>query len=111
MNRERDRRHLEYILEGVDLVLEWSSAGSERFLTDPLIQSAVLYRLETLAHSAGRLSVDLRQRHPDIPWRNITDFRNRLTHAYMELDLDLVWHGSRWSFPIFGWWSKPSCGI
>jgi len=60
-------------------------------LTDDLIQNATLYRVETLAEAAGKLPTDLRDRHPQIPWRDITDFRNRVTHGYLELDLDLVW--------------------
>lgn len=30
--------------------------------------------------------------HPEIPWREIKDFRNLLIHAYFGVDLAIVWH-------------------
>ena len=28
--------------------------------------------------------------HPEVPWRVITDMRNRVTHGYFDIDLDIV---------------------
>jgi hypothetical protein len=47
--------------------------------------------LETLSDAAGPLPRDLKARHPEIPWRLITDFRNVLAHAYPDIRLDEVW--------------------
>ncbi len=30
--------------------------------------------------------------HPDIPWRDIGDFRNVLVHEYFGLKIDRVWN-------------------
>ena len=60
-------------------------------MIDELIQSAVLYRLETLAESASKLPDEVRRRNPHMPWRDISDFRNRVSHGYLDLDLDLIW--------------------
>jgi uncharacterized protein with HEPN domain len=87
----RDRRHLGYILESIDLIQDWTASGRDTFLVDDLIQNATLYRLETLAEAAGKLSTTFRDRHPHVTWRDITDFRNRVAHGYLLLDLDLVW--------------------
>jgi len=91
VNEERDARHLGYILESIELIQFWSVSGRDTFLTDDLSQNAILYRLETLADAAGKLPSVLRDRHLQIPWRDITDFRNRVSHGYLALDLDLVW--------------------
>lgn len=48
-------------------------------------------RLQIMAESTQRLSQALKQAHPDIPWLSIARFRNRLTHAYLTIDLNLVW--------------------
>ena len=29
--------------------------------------------------------------HPEIPWSAIIAMRNRLVHAYFEIDTDIVW--------------------
>lgn len=91
MSEERNRRYLGYILESIELIQRWAGSGRDTFLTDDLTQNAALYRLETLADAASKLPTALRDRHPQIPWRDITDFRNRVSHGYLALDLDLVW--------------------
>lgn len=90
MSEERDRRHLAYILESIDLIRGWAPSGRDTFLTDDLTQSTTLYRLETLTEATGKLSSQVRERHPQVTWRDITDFRNRVAHGYLALDLDLV---------------------
>ncbi len=47
--------------------------------------------LEIVGEAAGRLSGELRARHPEIPWGQIIGMRNRLVHAYFEIDYEQVW--------------------
>jgi uncharacterized protein with HEPN domain len=46
--------------------------------------------LEILGEAASRISPELRNDHPEIPWRTLISTRNRLIHAYFEIDLDIV---------------------
>jgi len=34
---------------------------------------------------------EFRQQHANIPWQDIVSMRNRLVHAYFDIDLDRVW--------------------
>lgn len=34
---------------------------------------------------------DVRQAHPQVPWRMIIATRNRLIHAYLGIDNDTLW--------------------
>jgi uncharacterized protein with HEPN domain len=47
--------------------------------------------LKRLAEATGRLSDEIKQRHPHVRWRAIYGFRNIAAHGYLELSLDLVW--------------------
>lgn len=47
--------------------------------------------VEIVGEAAAQVSKDTRQAHPDIPWRDIIAMRNRLVHAYFEINLELVW--------------------
>jgi uncharacterized protein with HEPN domain len=91
VNDERDRRHLEYIREAIELIQVRTRAGRQPFLEDVDIQDAVLWRLTTVAEASGKLSQALKERHPEIRWRAIYGFRNIAAHAYLDLRLDLVW--------------------
>lgn len=37
------------------------------------------------------VSNQLRERHPDVPWRRIADFRNVAVHQYFTIEWSLVW--------------------
>ena len=92
MTESRDLRHLGYIRASIHLISDYTrEGGKEAFLTEPLVQDAVLRRLETLAEAAGRLSDAVKSRHPEIPWRAVVGFRNIAAHAYLELVAERAW--------------------
>jgi uncharacterized protein with HEPN domain len=91
VNDDRNQRYLIYIREAILLIERRTRGGRDVFLQDLDTQDAVLWRLETLAEATGRLSDDLKQRHPKIRWRAIYGFRNIAAHGYLDLQLDLVW--------------------
>jgi uncharacterized protein with HEPN domain len=62
------------------------------FQANPMLQDAVIRRLEILGEAANLLSADYRTQHPEIPWRAITGMRNRLIHGYFVVDIDVVWN-------------------
>lgn len=33
----------------------------------------------------------MRERHPEVPWRQIISVRNRIVHAYFDLDWRILW--------------------
>ncbi|MGH3567802.1 MAG: HepT-like ribonuclease domain-containing protein [Pseudonocardia sp.] len=41
--------------------------------------------------AASRVSEELRDRYPVVPWRQIVGIRNRVVHSYFEVDLDILW--------------------
>jgi uncharacterized protein with HEPN domain len=91
-----DRVYLEYITESIVLVQQYlaepdGGLAQRHFYEPGLRQDAVLHRLETLAEAASHLSEGLKTRHPELPWRRISDFRNAIAHGYADLGLDEVW--------------------
>jgi uncharacterized protein with HEPN domain len=97
---DRDRRYLTYIHESIVLIEVRTRAGYEAFLHNVDIQDAVLWRLESLAEATGKLSQALKDRHPDIRWREIYGFRNIVAHAYLALRLDQVWEIVKQHLPL-----------
>ena len=86
-----DRLRLLDAVEQVELISRFSQRGREAFLSDDLIQSAVLHRLALLGEACRELSPTLREAHPEVPWSQIAAFRNVVIHEYFGLDLELVW--------------------
>lgn len=46
--------------------------------------------LEILGEAAYRVTPELRAQHPEVPWRDISDTRNRVIHEYFDVDLSIV---------------------
>lgn len=61
------------------------------FLSDTRTQDAVILNLEIIGEAAKKLSVDLRDRHPNIPWKKMAGTRDRLIHDYIGVDIEIVW--------------------
>jgi uncharacterized protein with HEPN domain len=92
VTESRDERHLGYIRTSIQLIDDYTrEGGKEAFLTEPRVQDAVLRRLETLAEAAGKLSVAVKARHPEIPWRAVVGFRNIAAHAHLEMLAERAW--------------------
>jgi uncharacterized protein with HEPN domain len=47
--------------------------------------------IEILGEAASKVSEETRRGHSGIPWAEIVGMRNRLIHAYFDIDLDRVW--------------------
>lgn len=47
--------------------------------------------IEIIGEAASRVSGETRMLVPQIPWPDLVGMRNRLVHAYFDIDLDRVW--------------------
>jgi uncharacterized protein with HEPN domain len=54
-----------------------------QFAESRLHQSAVVKALEIIGEAAGRISIETRRAHPEIPWIEIIGMRNRLVHGIL----------------------------
>lgn len=52
---------------------------------------AVVRAIEVLGEAANKVSADVRLADATIPWKAIVGMRNRLIHAYFDIDTDMVW--------------------
>ncbi len=86
-----DRLYLVHILDCIDHILHFTSDGKNSFLADRKTQDAVLRNLHTLSESIQRISTETKLKHPEVPWREISAFRNVVVHDYLGVDLERIW--------------------
>lgn len=72
----------------LDYTRDLDQAG---FLASSLNYDATLRKLELIGEAATHIPDDVRQAHPEIPWRLTVATRNRLIHAYLGIDDDTIW--------------------
>jgi len=63
-----------------------AATSEDSFLKDEIMPQAVLHHLTVIGEAISRLSIELRGRYPDVPWRQIIAVRLRIVHAYFDLD-------------------------
>jgi uncharacterized protein with HEPN domain len=88
---EADRVLLAHMRDCMDRILEYTNAERARFDASRLVQDAVIRNLQTLAESSQRLSTEIKGTEPQIPWRELSGFRNVIVHGYLGVDLGAVW--------------------
>lgn len=49
--------------------------------------------------ACGNVSAELRQNHPEMPWRAAASLRNRVIHGYFDIDFDVVWAAAELEVP------------
>ena len=47
--------------------------------------------IEILGEAATKVSQDKQAELTQIPWREVIGMRNRIVHAYFDIDYDIVW--------------------
>ena len=52
---------------------------------------ALLKETEIVGEAASRVTEPTRRSLPEMPWDRIVGMRNRLVHAYFDINLDIVW--------------------
>jgi len=70
-----------------------ATTSEDSFLSDEVSTAAVLHHLTVIGQAISRLSVELRERYPDVLWRQIIAVRHRIVHAY------LTWIGRSFRMP------------
>ncbi len=83
--------YLRHILECSKAIQGYVAEGREAFNQDRRTQKAVLRELQELSESLQHISQETKEKHPEIPWRDISAFRNVLVHDYLGINLDRIW--------------------
>jgi len=95
-----DLIRLRHMLNAAEEALAFSSGTSKKeFSCDRMATLAVVKDIEIIGEAAGKVSAETMEKHEAIPWRDIIDMRNRLIHAYYDVDLEVVWDTLRKDLP------------
>jgi uncharacterized protein with HEPN domain len=90
--RDDDRIRILHMIEAAESALSFV-AGRERadLDRDRMLLFGVVRAIEVIGEAAGKVSDDTRIAASEFPWRGIIAMRNRLVHAYFDIDRDIVW--------------------
>jgi uncharacterized protein with HEPN domain len=95
-----DAALIEYMRECIARVREYTGLERARFDSSHMVQDAVVRNLQTLTESSQRLSAAIKAAEPQVPWRELSGFRNILVHGYLGVDLVAVWAVIEQDLPV-----------
>lgn len=87
-----DRVRLAHMIEAAQSALGFVAGRKSTDLeTDQMLLFAVVRAIEVVGEAASRISAETQAAEPAIPWHAIIGMRNRLIHAYFEINTQIVW--------------------
>lgn len=90
--RPDDRIRILHMIEAAEAARGFVAGGQRADLdTHPMLLFALVRAIEVIGEAAGRVSDETRALAPHIPWTLIVAMRNRLIHAYFDIDRDILW--------------------
>jgi uncharacterized protein with HEPN domain len=95
-----DQVRLRHMEEAAEAVLAFV-AGRQRvdLDADRMLLFALVRAIEIIGEAASKVSDEVRVAYPEIPWKPIIGMRNRLIHAYFEIDADILWVAATLEIP------------
>lgn len=80
------------MVEFCERVLSYTRGSDQQtFVADRRTYDATLRNLELIGEAGSHVPAKVREAYPAIPWREIIALRNRLIHAYLGIDNDVLW--------------------
>lgn len=90
--RKDDRVRLQHMLDAANEALSFIQARVRSDLdNDRMLVLSLIRELEIIGEAASKVSPETRAQNSTVPWQDISGMRNRLIHAYFDVNLDVVW--------------------
>ena len=96
-----DRIRLLHMIEAAETACGFVSGRPRSDLdADRMLVFALVRAIEIVGEAGSRVSASTRETASDIPWPLIVSMRNRLVHAYFDVDHEIVWKTATEELPL-----------
>jgi len=100
MSLRDEKLYIDDILETIYKIQNYiQDIDFEDFSSDQKSVDAVIRNLEIIGEATKNISIDFKNRYPDVNWKDPTRMRDRLIHAYFGVDLEIVWETIKFRIP------------
>ena len=84
---------LDDMLQSVQKIKQYTKdLDYNAFVADDKTIDAVVRNFEIIGEAANRIDPDFIDKNPEIEWKRIRGFRNRIVHDYFGIDYEIVWN-------------------
>lgn len=87
-----DLVYIVHIQRSINQIVEYTNGlKEEEFLSNQLIEDAVVRNFEIIGEAAKQISKEFRAKHSGIEWKKMAGMRDKLIHDYIEVDYAIIW--------------------
>jgi uncharacterized protein with HEPN domain len=98
--RPEDVVRIQHMVEAADIAAAFASGRTRADLDiDRQLAFALSRAVEIFGEAAAKISAQGRGQLPEIPWPLEIGMRNRLVHAYFDIDWDILWSSATEEIP------------
>lgn len=95
-----DQLYLDQLSDSIRKIeLYVKDLSKEQFLADEKTQSAVMLQLFLIGEISKKVSEETKAKM-NLPWKQITGFRDRAIHNYFEINMNIVWDTVMGDIPV-----------
>ena len=89
------REYVDYLRDILDAIMKTrqfvEGMDFDGFCSDDKTVFAVVRALEIIGEATKKIPDEVRERYPDLHWREMAGLRDKLAHDYFGANLDVVW--------------------
>jgi len=83
---------IDHILENIEDIESFTKGvDKKRFLENKEKQNAVIRSLEIIGEAVKNIPQVIKAKYPKTPWKEIAGTRDKISHHYFGVDLELIW--------------------
>jgi uncharacterized protein with HEPN domain len=80
------------MIDAIEAALRFAGGRRRADLdSDEMLLFALVRAVEIVGEAAVKVSAEGRASVPAVPWSAVISMRNRLVHAYFDIDRDILW--------------------
>jgi uncharacterized protein with HEPN domain len=88
------------MLDSAKEAVKFAAGNSRKDLDeDRKLLLAIIKSIEIIGEAASKVSEARKSQNDNIPWNDIIGLRNRLSHGYFDVNLDIVWQTVKKDLP------------
>jgi uncharacterized protein with HEPN domain len=92
--------YLKDILEAINAIENFvNDIDFEKFKLDDKTSSAVIRKFEIIGEATKNIPKSIKRKYPDVPWKEMAGFRDKLIHFYFGIKYEIVWDTIKLKLP------------